>query len=192
MGQLAFFSAETDRPMGGDLAGLLATVGQSMLSPMGTRISVVVPAMWRAEAIVAEMTATGLLAEVTTSEEGTPLARTDPDPRLTALHRMWSLGAVKAVPADWVPSPRALRYWVLAAGRGEGGHYVLGLDPRCPDSHPRLATALMRTGIAPTLAGTRGLAPALRISGRRRLARLAEYVGARPPGATARDWPCDD
>lgn len=61
------------------------------------------------------------------------------------------------MPADWVPSPRALRLWAIAAGRREEDRYLLGLDPHAPETHSPLATALMRAGIAPTLVGTRGL-----------------------------------
>jgi hypothetical protein len=48
----------------------------------------------------------------------------------------------------------------------------------------------MRVGIAPTLIGTKGHHPALRISGRRRLLRLVENVGE-PPGFTEAflQWP---
>lgn len=189
--QLAFFSAETDEPTIGDLAGLLAGWGQSGTSKAGTRVSVVVAAHWRAAAIVDAMQAAGLSAEVTESDEGSPMARTAPTPALDELHRDWSTGAVKTMPGGWVPSPRALRLWVLGCGRAEKGHYLLGLDPHCPDSHGPLATALMRSGIAPTLVGTRGQNPALRVSGRRRLARLAENVGAAPAGAHAGDWPAE-
>ncbi|QUD82049.1 hypothetical protein J8M97_20265 [Gordonia polyisoprenivorans] len=194
MGQLAFFSAETDEPAIDDLAGLLAGPGQSApvyagADPIGTRVSVIVAERWRADAIVAQVRTVGLDAEVITSDEGNPLARTAPSPRLDELHRRWSTGAVKTMPTAWVPTPHALRFWVLAAGRTDPtGQYVLGLDAHCPDSHPVLATALMRVGIAPTLVGNRIGAPALRV-GRRRLARLAEYVGPPPPGATAREWP---
>lgn len=191
MGQLAFFSAETDEPVVGDLAGLLAGPGQSASSKTGTRISVVVTATWRAQAIVDDIAATGLPAHVTASDEGNPLARTDSDHALDDLHRAWSTGAVKTMPGGWVPSPRALRFWTLAAGRGDKGHYLLGLDPHCPDSHAVLATALMRVGIAPTLVGTRSASPALRVSGHRRLARLAEYIGPPPPVAGPADWPTE-
>ena len=191
MVQLAFFSAETDEPAVGDLAGLLAGWGQSGSSKAGTRISVVVATLWRAEAIVAGMREAGLSAEVATSDEGNPLARTAPDHRLDELHESWSTGAVKTMPGGWVPSARALRMWVLGSGYSEKGHYLLGLDPHCADSHSPLATALMRAGIAPTLVGTRGQSPALRVSGRRRLARLAENVGAAPAGAQSSEWPAE-
>ena len=90
-----------------------------------------------------------------------------------------------------VSSPASkLRAWVLASGTAEPNGYLLGLDPHAPDTHSTLASALMRVGIAPTLIGTRGHHPALRISGRRRLLRLVENVGE-PPGFTEAflQWP---
>ena len=189
VGQLAFFSAETDRPAFDDLAGLLAAHGQSVRSASGTRVSIVVAETWRADAVADEMRACGLDAEVTVSEEGTPLARTAATHDLDALHRAWSAGAVKAMPAGWMPAPRALRLWVLAAGRRDADRYLLGLDPHATESHAALATALMRVGIAPTLVGTRGHHPALRMTGRRRLARLVEYVGMAPGADANAQWP---
>lgn len=189
MGQLSFFSAETEQPAYTDLAGLLAAHGQAVRSDSGTRVSIVVADRWRAAHIVEEMLAAGLDAEVTASEEGTPLARTAACHELDALHRAWSSGAVKAMPAGWVPTYRALRLWVIAAGHSDNGRYQLGLDPHAPDSHAALATALMRVGIAPTLVGTRGQSPALRIAGHRRLTRLHEYVGVPPCAEAVADWP---
>lgn len=189
MGQLSFFSAETDEPAVGDLAGLLATHGQAVRSAAGTRVSIVVADQWRAEAIVADMIEAGLDAATATSDEGSPMARTAPTPALDALHVAWSAGAMKAMPAGWVPSPRALRLWVLAAGERDEDRYLLGLDPHAPESHASLATALMRVGVAPTLVGTRGSRPALRITGKRRMARLLEYVGLAPQPAATADWP---
>ena len=188
--QMSLFSAETEDPAIDDLAGLLAAQGQSLHTPMGARVSVVVADRWRAQAICADIRALGFDAEVAESEEGRPLARTEANPRFTALHRRWTSGAVKTVPEGWVPSPRALRLWVLAAGRPDGAHYALGLDPHAPDTHAALSTALMRVGIAPTLVGTNGAHPALRITGRKRHARLLETVGAPPldPAAEA-SWP---
>lgn len=196
VGQLAFFSAELDEPSLDDLGGLLAAHGQSSRvtgggsGAGGARVSIVLSAPWRASAVVDEMRACGIDTELTESDEGNPLARSVLTPRLDALHATWSRGAVKAVPDGWVPGARALRLWTIAAGSMDAGHYQLGLDPHAPDTHAQLATALMRTGIAPTLVGTRIHSPALRISGRRRLARLCEYVGEAPsyPGANAQ-WP---
>lgn len=189
MSQMSLFSADTEDPVIDDLAGLLAGQGQSVHTSLGARVSVVVNAQWRADEIAADIIATGLDAQTLISDEGSPIARTEANPRITALHRRWASGAVKAVPDGWTPSARALRLWVLASGVFDGQHYVLGLDSSAPDTHAPLATALMRVGIAPTLIGARGHSPALRISGRKRLTRLAETVGVRPDGAPDGAWP---
>jgi len=79
---------------------------------------------------------------------------------------------------------------LLPSGTPEADRYLLGLDPHAPDTHAPLASAMMRVGIAPTLIGTRGAHPALRISGRRRLLRLVENVGEPPDDAEALlQWP---
>jgi hypothetical protein len=189
VGQLSFFSAQIDQPAYEDLSGLLAAHGQAVRSDGGTRISVVVAQRWRADALVEEMSATGVDAEVVISDEGNPIARTQPCHDLDDLHRRWSSGAVKAMPSGWVPSPRALRLWTLAAGERDGDRFMLGLDSHAPDTHPALATALMRVGVAPTLVG-RGLSHALRIAGKRRLGHLLEYIGDPPavPDAAVH-WP---
>lgn len=190
MGQLSFFSAETDEPSLADLAGLFAAQGQSSHTPAGSRVSIVVAAPWRADALVEEIERSGARASTAVSDEGSPMARTETSKALDALTRSWITGAVKTMPAGWVPSPRALRLWTIAAGRPDEGRYTLGLDPHAPETHAPLATALMRAGIAPTLVGTRGASPGLRIAGRRRLSRLVESIGAPPdhPAAFAA-WP---
>ena len=190
MSQLAFFSADTDDPSVADVAGLLASTGQAVPMPGGTRVSIVVDDQWRARALATELELAGLAVEIARSEEASPIVRTTPTPALDDLRVQWSSGAVKAVPAGWTPSSRALRQWAIATGRRDGGNYLLGLDPHAPDTHPALATALMRVGVAPILTGARGGVPALRIAGRRRVLRFVEMVGAPPdePGATP-CWP---
>lgn len=188
--QLSFFSAESVPPAVADLTGVLAAAGQVVIVGGGARLSVVVDALWRAAALAEMMTAAGLQAEITRTEEETPLVRTAVDVRLQAIAADWTRGAVKTVPNQWLPGPRELRAWTLAAGAPEADRYLLGLDPHAPDTHSPLASALMRVGIAPTLIGTRGAHPALRISGRRRLLRLVENVGEPPDGAEAlAAWP---
>lgn len=185
MSQLSFFSAESVPPAVSDLTGLLATAGQVVIvgapKALGARLSVVVDRRWRAVALAEMIAETGIQAEIGRTDEDTPLVRTAVDPRLLGLAKDWTRGAVKTVPAHWLPGPRELRAWTLAAGYPEADRYLLGLDPHAPDTHSPLASALMRVGIAPTLIGTRGARPALRISGRRRLSRLVENVGE-PPG----------
>lgn len=188
--QLSFFTAEAVPPAVADLCGVLAASGQIVTVGAGARLSVVVDQPWRASALAEMIAEAGLVPEIGRTDEDTPLVRTAIDPSLTAIAAEWTRGAVKTVPPRWLPGPRELRAWTIAAGTPEGDHYQLGLDPHAPDTHSPLASALMRVGIAPTLIGTRGGRPALRISGRRRLSRLVENVGEHPDGAEALAlWP---
>jgi hypothetical protein len=188
--QLSFFSAESVPPAVTDLTGVLAAGGQVVLVGGGARLSVVVDRPWRAEAIAEMIDEAGLDPEVSRTDEDTPLVGTAADSRLVMIAADWTRGAVKTVPPQWLPGPRELRAWALAAGTPEADRYLLGLDPHAPDTHSPLASALMRVGIAPTLIGTRGAHPALRISGRRRLSRLVENVGEPPDDAEAlSQWP---
>ncbi|MDY6998467.1 MAG: hypothetical protein SW019_17850 [Actinomycetota bacterium] len=194
MSQLSFFSAESVPPAIADLTGILAASGQVVLvgGPQGqtARLSVVVDSTWRADGLAEMITDAGLTPEIVRTDENTPLVRTGLDARLVGIAEQWTRGAVKTVPAQWLPGPRELRAWTLAAGTPESDRYLLGLDPHAPDTHSALASAMMRVGIAPTLIGTRGARPALRISGRRRLSRLVENVGEPPQGADALShWP---
>jgi hypothetical protein len=192
--QLSFFSAESVPPAVADLTGMLAASGQVVLvgsgKDQGARLSVVVDRLWRAEALAEMIAEAGLQPELARTDENTPLVRTAVDERLAEIAAQWTRGAVKTVPPQWLPGPRELRAWTLAAGTPEADRYLLGLDPHAPDTHSALASAMMRVGIAPTLIGTRGTHPALRISGRRRLSRLVENVGE-PPGDTEafQQWP---
>ncbi len=189
MSQLSFFTAESVPPAVTDLSGVLAASGQIVLvgapDAAGARLSVVVDRLWRASALAEMIHEAGLVPELGRTDEDSPLVRTSVHPSLVGIAADWTRGAVKTVPPRWLPGPRELRAWTLAAGGPEGNHYLLGLDPHAPDTHSPLASALMRVGIAPTLIGTRGGRPALRISGRRRLSRLVESVGEPPAGAEA-------
>jgi hypothetical protein len=188
--QLSFFSAESVPPAVADLTGMLAAPGQVVLVGSGARLSVVVEDLWRAEALAEMIVEAGLEPEIARTDENNPLVRTAVDPRLVAIAGDWTRGAVKTVPPQWLPGPRELRAWTLAAGTPEADRYLLGLDPHAPDTHSPLASAMMRVGIAPTLIGTRGSHPALRISGRRRLSRLVENVGEPPGNVDAfSQWP---
>jgi hypothetical protein len=192
--QLSFFSAESVPPAVADLTGMLAAPGQVVLvgsgSQAGARLSVVVEHVWRAEALAEMIVEAGLVPEIGHTDENNPLVRTAVDARLLGIAGDWTRGAVKTVPPQWLPGPRELRAWTLASGTPEADRYLLGLDPHAPDTHSPLASAMMRVGIAPTLIGTRGSRPALRISGRRRLSRLVENVGEPPGNVDAfAQWP---
>ena len=190
MSQLSFFSAESVPPAATDLTGVLAASGQVVLIGQGARLSVVVEQLWRALALAEMIEEAGVPAEISRTDEDNPIVRTAVDRRLVGIAREWTRGAVKTVPPQWLPGPRELRAWVLAAGRPEADRYLLGLDPHAPDTHSPLAAAMMRVGIAPTMIGARGAHPALRVSGRRRLLRLVENVGEHPDGPEAlSQWP---
>src|SRR5258708_3625579 len=141
----------------------------------GARLSVVVDQRWRASGLAAMIREAGLEPEISRTEEDNPLVRTAVNRLLCPIATEWTRGAVKTVPPRWLPGPRELRAWTLAAGSPEASdRYLLGLDPHAPDTHTALASAMMRVGIAPTLIGTRGTRPALRSSGRTGLLRLLD------------------
>lgn len=190
--QLSLFSAESIPPAVTDLAGMLAGPGQVVTSEDRARISIVVDRDWRAQAVAELIAQCGLGAEVTRSEEGSPLVRTQSTPALLPLSVQWTKGAVKAVPVGWVPNSRQLRVWAVAAGRLEEGgeRFVFGLDPHAKETHAPLAQALMRVGIAPTQLGNRTPGPGLRVSGKKRLTKLVEYLGEAPKHVdTSVAWP---
>ena len=104
--------------------------------------------------------------------------RTAYSSRLKALAQAWPAAADQL----FLSGPR-LRLWVAAAGRPTEGGYALGLDPG--DAQAADA-ALRRAGLAGAVSD-HGLEYV--ITGRRRLARLAELVGERPAAAPATLWP---
>lgn len=193
MRQLSFFSVDARPPAVDDLAGLLCGPGQAVRFGRGgaARLSVVVPDAWRVVALAAECATRGVIAELARSDSdgGLPLLRTAFRADLAELAATWIRGAVKAVPDGFVPDGPALRLWAQAAGRCDGRGYLLGLDPHAPDTHEPLAAALARAGLTPVPLGARGGGPALRITGRRRLNRLVELIGAPPDGAPDGVWP---
>lgn len=99
--------------------------------------------------------------------------------RLNGLARAWPEAAAQL----FLSGPR-LRLWVAAAGEPVPGGYALGLDPAKDPAE--IDAALVRAGLAGRVSpgGRRYL-----IMGKRRLARLAELVGERPPAAPPDRWP---
>jgi hypothetical protein len=116
-----------------------------------------------------------------TPEPPSPLfeVRTAYSRRLNGLARAWPEASAQL----FLSGPR-LRLWVAAAGAPRSGGWVLGLDPD-KDRHA-VEAALVRAGLAGRVSddGRRYL-----ISGARRLRRLAELVGERPPAAPEEFWP---
>ena len=193
MRQASLFSAHASAASLDDLAGLLCAQGQVHGFGRGTaaRVSIVVAERWRAIEIVRDCADRGLSAEQGRTEEDHYWVHTPLVVGLVPLACAWTRGAVKAVPCGWQPSGAALRLWVLAAGVPDDRGYLLRLDPRAPDTHTPLAAALAGAGLAARLLDSRTAGPRLRVSGRRRMSRLAELVGEAPHRAPSGQWPTD-
>jgi hypothetical protein len=189
--QASLFSAEASAASVSDLAGLLCAQGQIHGFGRGTaaRVSIVVAEQWRAFEIVRDCAERGLTAEQGSTEEGHYGVRTALVVGLLPLASAWTRGVVKAVPDGWQPSGAALRLWVLAAGSPDDRGFLLRLDPRAPDTHAPLAAALARAGLTVKFLDSRPAGPRLRVSGQRRMSRLAELIGEAPHHAPSGQWP---
>lgn len=188
---MSLFSDQARDASPADLAGLLCAQGQAHSFGRGTaaRVTAVVGEQWRAVEIVRACAGRGLPAERGRSQEEHHSVRTAFVAGLVPLATAWTRGAVKAVPDGWQLHGAALRLWVLAAGTPDGRGYLLGLDPHAPGTHSPLAAALVAIGLTTTRVGQRAGGPALRVAGRRRVARLAELVGEPPHTTPTGLWP---
>ncbi len=153
----------------------------------------VVDELWRANGLAEMISEAGLVSEIPRTDENNPLVRTAPgQPQLMLIAREWTrVRSRRCRPTVAARCAAELRAWTLAAGTPEADdRYLLGLDPHAPDTHAAAGLGADAGGIAPTLIGTRGSRPALRISGRRRLSRLVENVGEPPEDTDAfAHWP---
>ena len=185
MAQLSFYSAEANRPHAGDLAGLLCCQAQlAEFARTAARLTLPVDRRWRVRAIRLALAERGIDATPTIAEDGTHGVRTAFRADLLPLAEEWTKEGEKFAPTGLVLDGGALRLWALAAGEWLGSHYVLGLDPAAPDTYDTVRGALAFAGLPATLHGA-----GLRISGRRRLRRLAELVGSPPSGDAEEHWP---
>jgi hypothetical protein len=201
--QLSLFGVEARPPTPLDLEGLLAGAGQVTRMGGTARVSIVLDAAWRVEALRAECALRGLAStwELSAADDARLAFRTAYSAALAPLGGRWLRGAVKYPPAGFALDGRRLRLWVIAAGRPEGSQaYFLRLGAsdatRLPDfveaSEPvwdAVGGALAAAGLPAVLLGPRAGGPAYRIVGRRRLARLAELIGEPPPQAPPDQWP---
>lgn len=188
--QPSLFSAQANAASPDDLAGLLCASGQVHGFGRGTavRVSAVVAEQWRAVEIMRACAERALPAEQGLTGDR-HWVHTAFVADLLPLAAEWTRGAVKAISPGWRLDGAALRLWMLAAGSPDNRGYLLGLDSHAPSTHGPLAAALTAVGLAPTPLGPRAGGPALRVSGRRRIARLAELVGEAPPATPPGMWP---
>jgi hypothetical protein len=188
--QLSLFGIEATVPVPDDLAGLLAGPGQVVRMGGTARVSVVVEERWRAAALVAEMRDRGFAATCVATEDEHLGVRTPYSTTLAPLAAAWLRGALKLPPLGFAMNGRRLRLWTAAAGYRDDFDLTWRLG-RCEDSvEITMQRALATVGL-PTeiLAGNARSGPALRLSGRRRLARLAEIIGDAPASAPPHAWP---
>ncbi|MDG4807374.1 hypothetical protein O7634_11500 [Micromonospora sp. WMMD1120] len=187
--QLVFFGADAAEPAVADLAGLLAGPGEVVRMGGTARLSIQVDAAWRVHVLVAELASRGLAASWEPTEGERHTVRTSYTRILKPLAVAWLDGPVKRPPATFHLTGRRLRLWLAAAGTPEPGGFLLGLGVDDREHWESIAVALAAAGLAGALVSPDEGGPAYRITGRRRLARLAELVGGPPPAAPADAWP---
>jgi hypothetical protein len=187
-GQLSFLTAGVRPPGVDDLEGLLLGVAQVVRLGGTARLSALVDDPWRVHEVLAAYAERGLRGEVV-QEDGLTSVRTPFSKTLRPVAERWVRGAVKSVPTGFALDGSRLRLWVIGAGRRDEHGFLLRLGPHDPQVWDAAGAALARFGIAGAFVGTRAGGPAYRITGRRRLARLGEYVGERPAAVPAVDWP---
>ncbi|GAB3581837.1 hypothetical protein GCM10027445_54230 [Amycolatopsis endophytica] len=186
---MSFFSAEASGPEIADLCGVLCGQGQvTGFARTAARLTVEVDEGWRARVLAAEFGRRGVSAELGRTEDGRPSLRTAFRADLIGLANGWLSGSVKTLPGRFRLTGAALRLWALAAGRPGVHGYLLAVDEQAPDMHEPLTAAFRQLGLPAHLVGPKGGGPAVRITGRRRLATLAELIGMPPPGAEP-VWP---
>ncbi len=187
--QLSLFGAETTARSAADLEGLLAGPGQIVRLGGTARVSVVVRDEWRARALLGEYAARGLTGEAVPSADEHIGVRTAYAAALGPLAASWLRGALTLPPALLVLDGHRLRLWAIAAGHPDPVGYALPLGASDEPAWAAVGAAMARAGLPAELLGPRAGGPAYRISGRRRLERLAELVGPPPRGVPAGQWP---
>jgi hypothetical protein len=171
-----------------DLSGVVLAGGDWVRADNSAtaRLSVVVDASWRVAAVSEAFAELGLGPSDGPAENGTGV-RTEFSARLAPQAARWTRGAVLRPPPDLDLTARALRLWALAAGRAESSGYLLGTASPDDELHRIAGAQLARLGLAATAITIRA-APGWRVTSTKRLRRLAELLGDKPPGSGS-DWP---
>ena len=188
-GQLSFLTAGTQPPAVADLEGLLLGLGQVVRMGGTARVSVLVDEGWRVDAVLAAYAERGLRGEALPAFDKLTAVRTAFARPLLPLAERWVRGAVKAVPPRWALDGPRLRLWAIVAGQLDDHGYLLRLAPHDTAVWEPAGAALATVGLPASFVGPRAEGPGYRLVGRRRLARLREYVGEPPAGAPASGWP---
>ncbi|WP_405114389.1 hypothetical protein OG559_09480 [Micromonospora sp. NBC_01405] len=98
-------------------------------------------------------------------------------------------GPVKRPPAGFHLNGRRLRLWVAAAGKSDPPGFLLRLGVDDEACREPVGAALAAVGLPAALLDAEAGGPAYRITGRRRLARLADLIGDPPSTAPPLAWP---
>ncbi|GGM12121.1 MULTISPECIES: hypothetical protein [Micromonospora] len=189
--QLSLFGAEVAEPSVADLAGLLAGPGEVVRMGGTARLSIVVDAAWRVHALVRELARRGLAAAWEPTADQRHTVRTSYASTLAPLAVAWLRGDVQCPPARFHLDGRRLRLWLMAAGTADPSGFRFGLGGHEAGWEP-VGAALAAVGLPGILLDPAAGGPAYRITGRRRLARLAELVGDPPPTVPGTHWPARD
>jgi hypothetical protein len=196
--QFSLFGAAAIEPSRADLDGLLLAGGKWVRSgsadparadvPAGrARLSVLLAAGWRVPALVDELARRELDGETVDAEGGLVAVRTPFRADLVAAAQRWTRGAVITPPPGLILSAGGLRLWAIAAGRVDEVGYLLATPALDHPVHRAAGAQLAAVGLAAVSIGERG-GPGWRITGIKRVRRLAELLGEPPPDA-GRDWP---
>jgi hypothetical protein len=187
--QLSLFGVEAAVPAPADLEGLLAGPGQVVRMGGTARVSIVVDEPWRAEVLAEELRTRDIASARVSTVEDHIGVRTAYTAVLAPLATAWLRGAVKVPPPGFALEGRRLRLWAAAAGHLDALGFSFMLGPNDEPAWPAVGAALSAIGLPAALLSPRAGGPAYRITGRRRIARLAELVGDPPPQAPQGLWP---
>lgn len=186
--QFSLFGATVAEPCLDDLAGIVLAGGDWVRADNSqtARLSVVVDGQWRVDALGEAFAELELEPSVGPAENGTGV-RTGFSARLAPEAARWTRGAVLRAPAGLLLTARGLRLWAIASGRADGGGYLFGTAEPDDELHRIGGSQLARLGVTGTAMTSRS-APGWRVTSAKRLRRVAELLGAPPPGSGV-DWP---
>lgn len=170
-----------------DLDGVLLGGGHWLAGADGARLSVVVSDAWRVAALSDAFEQLGVADSDPPPVTDLLVARTAMTGRLRPLEQRWRRGANETPPEDLRLTAAGLRLWAITSGTPDDVGFLLRTPAGEAMIHRAAGAVLARTGVAAVELGARG-GPGWRISSARRLRRLAELVGAPPPGGEGQ-WP---
>ena len=175
--QFSLFGAAAVEPVIADLDGIVLAGGHWVSAAVDgvrcARLSVLVDAAWRADALVGELLERGLDAEQVPNghageQSGLIDVRTALSAELLVGAERWTRGARISPPPDFVLSPGGLRLWAIARGTRDDAGYLLGTPAVDGPLHRVAGAQLAGVGLTAVSLGERGHA-GWRITGIKRI-----------------------